>query len=130
MENFSIAGISPLYFLFWRNFMYKSHTQISSFKSWMKRKFDRGQLKDMVSYGVRGGFPHLTYYSDTTALYRKYHEDIWEMLSDDANNMGHQHPLELIATFGGAANVVNCMTFENLLVWYAAERVASELTDI
>lgn len=110
--------------------MNPSYDQKNSFKKWMKRKFTRTQMKEMVTYGVNNGFPYLTYYNDTTALYKKYHQDIWEMLNDDAESMGHQHPLEMMATFGGAANAVNRHTFENLMVWYAAEKVARELTEI
>ena len=104
-------------------------TKIVSFNDWMKKTFDRDEMKDIATYGVNAGFHHLTYYKDTTALYQKYHDDIWEMLNDDADSMGHQHPLEMIAIFGGARNVSNRITFENLLVWYAAEKVARELTE-
>src|SRR5471030_561947 len=98
--------------------MYKSHTKLTSFEAWMKKNFDRDQLKDIAQYGTQGGFPRLTYYKDTTALYQKYHEYIWDMVTDDANGMGCAHPLEMIATFGGAANVDSRITFENLMVWY------------
>jgi hypothetical protein len=39
-------------------------------------------------------------------------------------------PLALIASFGGASDVCNNHTFKNLLVWYAAEKMAYELTEI
>lgn len=107
-----------------------SSDQKNSFTKWMKRNFTQAQMKDIANYGVNNGLPHLTYYMDTTALYKRYHEDIWEMLNDDAGSMGHQHPLEMIATFGGAENAVSRHTFENLIVWYAAEKIARELTEI
>ncbi len=52
------------------------------------------------------------------------------MLNEDADSMGHKHPLEMIATFVGAENVSCRDTFENLMVWYAAERVASDLAGL
>ena len=109
--------------------MSKFKANTSSFKHWMKSNFTKDQMSDMVNHGVNCGYPGLTYYNQTAALYRKYHDDIWEMLNDDAENMGLKHPLELIATFSWAENVVDNMRFENLMVWYAAEKVAYEVTE-
>ncbi len=109
--------------------MRKLSAKITSFKDWMEKTFDRDEMKDIAAYGVAGGFHHLTYYKDTAALYQKYHDDIWDMLNEDANSMGHKHPLEMMVSFGGAGNVSSRITFENLMVWYAAEKVAHELTE-
>lgn len=99
-----------------------------AFKDWMKKKFDATQLSDIAAHGADSGWAGLTYYSDTTKLYTKYKADIWEMLIQDAEDMG-ENVFEMISHFGGAKNVSDCETFENLMVWYAAERVARELTD-
>lgn len=43
--------------------------------------------------------------------------------------MGAKHPLELIAGFGGAAQVNSQVQLGNLLCWYMAERVAREIAN-
>lgn len=93
----------------------------------MINQFTHNQMADMVNCGVSGGFSGLIYYSDTVELYKQYKDDIWEMLDNDAEGYG-QNTIEMIANFGCAKNVSSADQFENLLVWYAAEKVAYDLT--
>lgn len=99
-----------------------------TFVNWMKNQFSVSELKDTSQYGCVGGFSGLIYYSETCKLYRKYEDEIWEMLAEDAENSG-QTILEYISNFNGAKNVGTAYTFENLLTWYAAERIATILTE-
>ena len=80
-------------------------------------------MRELAEHGADAGWPGLTYYTDTTAMYSEHADEIWQALAEDA---GESNPLALIATFGGAANVYSDAQFENLLVWYMAERVADE----
>jgi len=100
-----------------------------TFRAWLSANLDKGQLRDLAEQGAPMGFPGLTYYKDTAALYDKFHEEIWSALDDDASGMGHKNILEMLGTFGGAENVENDVTFKNLLVWYMAERIAREVTE-
>jgi len=101
----------------------------ADFEAWMKEEFEPDELKDIVEHGCQAGFHGLTYYKDTGRLYRKYHDEIWRMLCDDAEDMGYPHALALIASFNGAVNVYDDGQLENLLVWYAAERTAARLVE-
>lgn len=100
-----------------------------SFKDWIRKNFENQNLEDMVRNGCSGGFSGLTYYSETTELYRHFNDEMWEMLNEDSENMGSKNICEFIGTFGGAGNVGSAEQFENLIVWYAAERVAAELLE-
>lgn len=100
-----------------------------TFREWMKRNFDRNQLKDIAMHGVDAGWSGLTYYADTGRLYKKFHEEIWTLAGEMAEGMGHKHVLELIASFNGATQVCDAGTFENLMVWFAAEEYARRLSD-
>ena len=97
------------------------------FKEWMEEQFERDELKDIAQHGASAGWSGLIYYRETSELYERFEENLWEMLGEDADAQGYKGPLELIATFGGASAVANDATFKNLIVWYAAERTASEL---
>lgn len=99
-----------------------------SFESWMKSNFSAEELSDIANHGADGGWHGLTYYGDTCKLYSRFKDEIWEMLSADADDMG-MNILEMIANFGGAKSVQNCQHFENLMVWYAAERIANEVAN-
>lgn len=53
-----------------------------TFKAWMQANFDKGTLKDMAQFGCSGGFPGLTWYTDTCHLYERFKDEIWEWLWD------------------------------------------------
>ena len=97
-----------------------------TFKQWMNANL-KDYYKDIAGHGCSAGFPGLTYYTDTAKLYGKFKDDIFSMLDEDAEDQGVTIP-ELIASFNGA-DVWDCGTFENLLVWYAAERIAYSATE-
>jgi len=99
-----------------------------TFKEWMTEGFSHNELADMVNHGVSGGFGGLIYYSETTQLYQQYKEEIWDMLYLDAESFG-ETILQMIANFSGAKNVGSSDQLENLLVWYAAEKIAYDLTE-
>ena len=105
-----------------------SINSFSTFKGWMLNQFTHNELADLCNYGAQGGFPGLIYYSETTALYDQYRDDIWEMLEEDRDQCGYQSCSELIASFNGAKNVGSDEQYKNLLVWYTAERIAFDIT--
>lgn len=85
-------------------------------------------LRDIARHGADAGWPGLTWYTDTTKLYQEHADEIWEALYEDAQDLhlgdGPTNVIKLISNFGGATNVGSAVQFENLLVWYMAERVA------
>jgi len=99
-----------------------------SFKAWMKENYEDDELEDIAKYGAQSGFHGMIYYHETSKLYDKYHQDIWTMINEDADDMGLS-AIEMISSFNGGKDVYDDKTFKNLLVWYSAERVAAELTD-
>lgn len=106
--------------------------QSKSFRDWMKRQYGADfetRCQDLVEHGASAGFSGMIYYSETTALYEEFEDEIWDALSDDAAEMGIESPMKLIVQFHGADLVNSDAQFRNLLVWYLAERVAREVTD-
>jgi hypothetical protein len=101
---------------------------MKTFKEWLVKNL-KEELQDIASDGCESGFPGLTYYSETSSLYDRYQKDIWKMLSADATNMGDANVLGFIASLNGAKNVSDDETFKNLLVWYAAEKLADEIVN-
>ncbi len=100
-----------------------------TFRDWMRANFTKAELKDMVTHGVNTGWAGLAYYNDTCKLYEKFKEEIWKELAQDAEDMGYSNIVEFIASFNGAEDVWSDYQFENLLVWYMAEKIARELTE-
>lgn len=99
-----------------------------TFERWMKANFTKDELRDLAQHGADTGWPGMTYYADTTALYRRFADEIWDALVEDAEEYGYRNVFEFIATFQ-RANVANRTQVENLLVWYMAERTAHRLVD-
>jgi hypothetical protein len=99
-----------------------------TFKEWMIETIPES-IEDIAEHGCSGGYPELTYYRDTVALYEEYEDEIWDALDEDYKSFGMKNSLELIASFGGAGDVGSNEQFQNLLTWYLAERTAREIVD-
>jgi len=99
-----------------------------TFRAWFDANL-KESAHDLAEYGAAGGFPGITYYIDTTKLYDKFQDELWEILVDDAEQFGAKNVFEFVAGFGGAKDVGSNDQFKNLVVWYAAEKLARELED-
>jgi len=100
-----------------------------NFKAWLFANFDQRALKDLAEHGANGGWPGIAYYRDTCKLYSKFKEEIWEILFDDAESLGYSNVFELMSSFRGVEDVSSCYQFKNLMVWYAAEKLAYRAVD-
>jgi hypothetical protein len=98
-----------------------------TFKAWLKANLGVGYLKDLAEQGALGGFPGLSDYRDTCKLYAKFREEIWDKLSEMAEEQGCANTWAMIAEFKGA-DLHTADSAENLLVWAVAEEYAREMT--
>ena len=99
-----------------------------TFKAFMKTRL-ADYLDDIANHGADAGYPCLTYYTDTVKLYKKYEQEIWELATQEAEGLGRKNAFEMIADFRYAEGVTDFETMANLMVWYAAEHYAQELTN-
>ena len=95
-----------------------------SILDWLLETQERSTIKDVVQHGCSGGtISELIYYADTSAFYEKYKDEIWQRLSDMADDLGCDSILHLIVTFNGSKEVGSHLQLKNLLAWWAAEEV-------
>jgi len=100
----------------------------SSIKEWVLNNLEEGQIADVILEGCQSGIvSELIYYSDSCAFYEKYKEEIWQRLSDLADDMGEPSILHLIVTFNGSKEVGSETQLHNLLAWWACEEVCREI---
>ena len=100
----------------------------SSIKEWILNNLEEGQIADVILEGCQSGIvSELIYYSDSCAFYEKYKEEIWQRLSDLADDMGEPSILHLIVTFNGSKEVGSELQLRNLLAWWACEDVCREV---
>jgi len=83
--------------------------------------------RDVADHGCINGFPGVTTYSETCALYEQYEDEIWELLTKEDHE--DQGPVGLIASFSGIDQVHCATTFKNLLVWFAVEHYSMVIAD-
>jgi len=100
----------------------------NEFEKWMSDKFDDESLYAVANLSAPVSFPHIFNSPKTTELYEKYKKEIWETLCDDAASC-RMNIVKMISNFEGAGGVTGVTQFENLLVWYAAERFAYKTRD-
>jgi len=103
-------------------------------------------IEDVNSYGMSGGFPGFTYYSDTHKFAMRYRKLIVTMLEDMADQLGEDvvsmvsnfgvfrnSPMdkddkkELYRYLGGGRNAQSTIT--NVMAWFAAEEVCRMFED-
>ena len=95
-----------------------------SIKEWLLDTQERSTIEDAVQHGCQGGtINELIYYSDTSAFYDKYKDEIWRRLGDMADDLGEDSIPHLISTFNGAKDVGSPLQLKNLLAWWAVEEV-------
>ena len=100
-----------------------------TFREWLLHNFDKKDLSDIATHGARQGFPGMSYYQDTDHLYRKFEKEIWGILIDDMRMSDYDNIFDFISrTFNERSKEVETPDqFKALLVWYVAERIASEV---
>lgn len=109
--------------------MARTPIRAKDFRSFMLANFRKSELRDVATHGADAGWQWLTWTADTVRLFDRYGEEIWDWAVDDAADYGCANVLEMVAGFGRADMADTLDGFKNLMVWYAAERVARELTD-
>jgi hypothetical protein len=97
-----------------------------TFRQWLKANFNRSELEDIANHGANSGWSGLIYYTDTSKLYRKFREDIWDTLWDMADAYGDANVWALVAGTNGA-DVGSADQAECQLVWIVAEHYAREI---
>ncbi len=100
-----------------------------TFKGWLTSQFYRGELRDIADYGADTGYPKLTWTSDCVKLFDKFGDEIWDLAYKEAQKFGCRSVPELISQFRRADMADSLDGFKNLMVWFAAETYARELTD-
>ena len=99
-----------------------------SIKDWVINNMEEGQIADVILEGCQSGIvSELIYYADSEAFYEKFKEEIWDRLSNMADDMGEPSILHLIVTFNGSKEVGSDLQLRNLLAWWAAEDVCREI---
>ena len=77
------------------------------------------------------GFPGMVYYQDTSYLYNKFKKEIWDILVNEMKMSDSDNVFDFISqTFSKRSKEVETKNqFEAMLVWYVAERIASEVNN-
>ncbi len=104
-----------------------SKMEQSTLREWMLENL-KEDLETIVDHGCEGGISGLTYYHETSDLYDAYQEEIWEILAEQAEASGYDNSVAFIASMNGVKQVADQTTFENLLLWYAIEELARQIT--
>jgi hypothetical protein len=99
-----------------------------SFKDWFLANL-RTYAQDIAEYGADGGFPCLTYTDDTVKIFDKFASEIWKMAVEDSQNIGYNNIAAMIAEFGRSDMLATIDSFKSLMVWYACEKLARQLTN-
>lgn len=99
-----------------------------NFESWFKANL-RPYAQDIAQHGADGGFPCITYTNDTVKIFDKFASEIWQMGVEDAQDIGYNNIAAMIAEFGRSDMLATLDSFKSLMVWYACEKLARQITE-
>ena len=86
------------------------------------------EIRQAGEHGADAGWAGFTYTADAFDFYNTNADDVWELLSDQADDLGTA-PLALLASFTRADEVSDPSSLGNLLACYALEEVGRYLSD-
>ena len=92
-------------------------------------KEERFLISDVATHGCSGGtISDLIYYEDTVKFYNDHEAEIWEELSNMAEDLNQSIPF-MISNFRGCKNIDNAKTFKNFLTWWICEKIAQRISN-
>lgn len=94
---------------------------MQSFEQYMMDNYTTEELQDIAIHGCQGGVSGMIYYTETTALYEQFQDDLHEIVDTYMTDTGAQ-PDYIYKHIG------NNMQFKNAMVWFCAELLAQNLT--
>lgn len=95
---------------------------MKTFKDWLNNQYSSDELLEIAQHGCVSGCAHgMIYYSETSALYQEFADDIHEIVGDYVDSLGEM-PSPLLESINSAVN------FQNNMVWLATEILAYDLT--
>ena len=89
-------------------------------------KQELGLIADIAKNGCAGGVQGLTYYSETASFYDEHEDEIWTILSDEADAAGIANGLML---HNICKEPTSMRVLKNDRVWFAVEVAAQHLED-
>lgn len=88
-----------------------------SFRAWFNRHYSQDDCRCIREYGASYGPPGLIYYSETSAFYDRFEEEVWQLaLAGDLT----------VAGLRDKEALSDPVRFKNAMVWAAAETLAAE----
>ena len=92
-------------------------------------KLERFLISDVATHGCSGGtISDLIYYEDTVKFYNDHEDEIWDELSNMAEDLNQSIPF-MISNFRACKYVDSAKTFKNLLAWWICEHIAQRISD-
>ena len=91
--------------------------------------FDDEQMREIAEHGADTGWPGFTMTSECCEFFDKHALPLWEMLQQQAEDMGEGNVCEHVAKFKRSDMIEHWDMFRNLLAWWALEEAARYVTD-
>jgi hypothetical protein len=92
----------------------------NTFKQWLKDTYEPVEIEDIQRHGCEGGVSGMIYYTETSALYDKYAEEMHEVIGEMIDQIGFMP--EYISRYIGSVE-----QFKNAIVWVVAEWYAGDI---
>ena len=85
------------------------------------------EIAEAAKFGADTGWSGFTYNHQAAAFFDEHQDLIWELLCADAEAMGHDNPLQMVASFSRIDMASTFTGLKVLLSWYALEAAGHAL---
>lgn len=85
-------------------------------------------LGDIARNGADAGYSGIIYTNECVELHDKYQDELWDMLYEDAKEFGYDSVPAFMATWRRKDMLSDLDQMKNMIVWYAVEKIANEVT--
>lgn len=85
------------------------------------------EIAEAARCGADAGWSGFTYNHQAAAFFDEHQDLIWELLCADAEAMGHDNPLQMVASFNRIDMAGTFTGLKVLLSWYALEEAGRAL---
>jgi hypothetical protein len=100
---------------------------MTTFKEWLKTKYNIEQLREMSSYGADAGWNGLVWNEEIVSLHDQYESELWEVVKEGAADSGFS-TIGYIAQWEGSKGIEEIESLKTCIVWYVAERYATDIS--
>ena len=103
---------------------------MTNIESWIINTQTPEEIKDIAEYGcINGTCAELIYYDDTVKFYDRFSDEIWDLINETSDSLGHDSVFNFFNSWFNRKQVCSETTFKNALALFAVEQTCLKILE-